>query len=193
MMRRECAGTRNTDQENMPAIQIRPAVATDMPKLMGLDHSSSSEYVWQLELRRDAGQTVATFRDVKLPRPIPLTYPHDPYALGDEWIDMAMVFVALAGPDPVGYACLAERYSAAAWVTDLVVAPNWRRRGVASALIDSGKEWAGERRLRRLFLEMQSKNQGAIRLAQKHGFEFCGYNDHYYTTQDVALFFARAV
>jgi hypothetical protein len=40
---------------------------------------------------------------------------------------------------------------------------------------------------------MQSKNQPAIRLAQKHGYEFCGYNDHYYMTQDVALFFAKAL
>ncbi|MGE5074141.1 MAG: GNAT family N-acetyltransferase [Anaerolineae bacterium] len=177
----------------MPSIQVRPAVGTDVPKLMGLDHAASSEYVWQLELRRDAGQTVATFREVKLPRPISLSYPHDPYALGDEWLNMSMVFVALAGPDPVGYACLIERTPSAAWVADLVVTPNWRRRGVASAMIDSAKEWAGKQGLRRLFLEMQSKNQGAIRLAQKHGFEFCGYNDHYYTTQDVALFFARAV
>jgi ribosomal protein S18 acetylase RimI-like enzyme len=44
-----------------------------------------------------------------------------------------------------------------------------------------------------MFLEMQAKNLPAIRLAQGHGYEFCGYNDHYYLTQDVALFFARAL
>ena len=177
----------------MPAIQIRPVVATDVPHLMGIDHSSSSEYVWQLELRRDAGQIVATFRDVRLPRPIALTYPHDPFALGDEWTRMAGLFVALSGKDPVGYISLVDRPSAVAWVNDLVVAPSWRRRGVASALLDSAREWAEGRGLRRIFIEMQSKNQAAIRLAQKHGYEFCGYNDHYYSTQDVALFFARAV
>src|SRR5512142_799942 len=177
----------------MTAIQIRPVVATDLPALMGIDHSSSSEYVWQLELRRDAGQVTASFRDVRLPRPITLTYPHNPFALADEWTSMSAVLAALSGKDPVGYATLIERPSAAAWVTDLVVARPWRRRGVAGALLDSAREWADQRGHRRLFLEMQSKNQGAIRLAQKHGFEFCGYNDHYYTTQDVALFFARTV
>lgn len=177
----------------MPSIQIRPVVATDLPSLMGIDHSSKSEYVWQLELRRDPGQVMATFRDVKLPRPIALTYPHDPYALADEWTAKSAMLVALSEKDPVGYGVLVERQSAAAWITDLVVAPSWRRRGVASALLDSAREWAEQRGHRRLFLEMQSKNQPAIRLAQKHGFEFCGYNDHYYTTQDVALFFARAV
>ncbi len=177
----------------MPAIQIRPVVATDLAALMGIDHSSSSEYVWQLELRRDAGQTVATFRDVRLPRPITLTHPRDPYALADEWTNMSLVLAALSGKDPVGYVALIEWPPSVAWVTDLVVAPTWRRRGIASALLESAREWAEQHGQRRLFLEMQSKNQAAIHLAQKHGFEFCGYNDHYYPTQDVALFFARAI
>jgi ribosomal protein S18 acetylase RimI-like enzyme len=177
----------------MPAIQIRPVVATDLPALMGIDHSSSSEYVWQLELRRQAGETVASFRDVRLPRPITLMYPRDPFALGDQWPRMAALLVGLAGKDPVGYIGLDERPPSAAWVTDLVVTPSWRRRGVAGAMLDSAREWAEQQGYRRIFLEMQSKNQAAIRLVQKHGYEFCGYNDHYYSTQDVALFFARAV
>ncbi len=177
----------------MPAIQIRQVVAGDLPRLMGMDHSSSSEYVWQLELRRDAGQTVATFRDVRLPRPIKLTYPRDPFSLADLWKHMALLLVGLADEEPVGYVGALEQPPSAAWITDLAVAPAWRRRGVATALLDAAREWSDQRGHRRIFLEMQSKNQPAIRLAQKHGFEFCGYNDHYYVTQDVALFFARAV
>ncbi|HTP01771.1 MAG TPA: GNAT family N-acetyltransferase [Anaerolineales bacterium] len=177
----------------MPAIQIRTAVATDVPHLMGIDHSSSSEYVWQLELRRQSGEIVASFRDVRLPRPIALTYPHDPFALGDEWMHMAALLVALDGKDAVGYMGLTERPSSGVWVTDMVVTPAWRRQGVATALLESARAWTEQQEYRRMFLEMQSKNQPAIRLAQKHGFEFCGYNDHYYATQDVALFFVRAV
>ncbi|MGZ6316815.1 MAG: GNAT family N-acetyltransferase [Anaerolineales bacterium] len=177
----------------MAAFQIRPAVATDLSRLMGLDHSATSDYVWQLELRRDSGQILATFREVRLPRPIPLTYPHDPFSLGDEWPRKAVVFAALAEGDPVGYAALIENPSSAAWVTDLVVSSPWRRQGVAGTLLDSARDWAQQRNYRRLFLEMQSKNYPAIRLAQKHGYEFCGYNDHYYTTQDITLFFARAM
>src|SRR5512143_4297784 len=99
----------------MPAIQIRPVNAGDLPRLMGLDHSSNSEYVWQLELRREAGQTVATFRDVRLPRPIKLTYPRDPFALADIWKHMAMLFVAVGNGEPVGYRGLSALPRGAAW------------------------------------------------------------------------------
>ena len=177
----------------MSAIQIRPVVASDLPHLMGIDHSLTSEYVWQLELRRETGQIVATFRDVRLPRPISLTYPNNPFSLADEWTSKAIMYTALSGSDSIGYIALTERPASVAWVTDLVVAPNWRRHGVASALLTSAQEWGLERSHRRLFLETQSKNQPAIRLAQKHGYEFCGYNDHYYLSQDIALFFARAL
>ena len=174
-------------------VQIRPVIQTDLPRLMGMDHSISSEYVWQLELRRETGQIVAAFRDVRLPRPITLTYPNNPFSLADDWTRKALFLTAVSTAEPVGYICLTERPASVAWVTDLVVAPEWRRRGVASALLGAAQDWTLNRGHRRLFIEMQSKNQPAIRLAQKHGYEFCGYNDHYYLTQDVALFFARAL
>lgn len=178
----------------MPEIQIRPVVATDLPRLMGMDHSVGSEFVWQLELRRDSGQVVATFREARIPRPLTLIYPRNPYSLADEINDRALTLVALtAAGDPIAYLSVAERPVTIPWVNDLVVTPEWRRRGVAGALLTAVHEWGVGAGYRRLFIEMQAKNQAGIRLAQKHGYEFCGYNDHYYATQDVALFFARAL
>ena len=40
---------------------------------------------------------------------------------------------------------------------------------------------------------MQSKNFPAICFAQKHGLNFCGYNDRYYHNQDLALFFGMVL
>ena len=68
----------------MTDFQLRPTVASDLPRLMALDHSTRSEYVWQLDLRRDTGQYIANFREVRLPRSIAVAYPHDPFSLADE-------------------------------------------------------------------------------------------------------------
>ena len=178
----------------MAVFEIRPAVANDIPRLIALDHSTTSDYVWQLELRRETAQVSATFREVRLPRTVDVKYPRDPSALSDEWKRRDAVLVAMKDDILVGYVCaVEERASTVAWVTDLVVMPEFRRKGAASALLMAAQDWALERGVRRLILEMMSKNQGCIRLAQKFGYEFCGYNDQYYPTQDVALFFGRAL
>jgi RimJ/RimL family protein N-acetyltransferase len=176
------------------SFEIRPANASDILRLMALDHSSVSDYVWQLELRRESGQVSASFREVRLPRSIEVKYPRIPASLADEWAHRDIVMVALDEGVPIGYLCaVVEQASSIAWVTDVVVTPTQRRKGAASALLTAMQTWASERGVRRLILEMQSKNQAYIRLAQKFGFEFCGYNDQYYPTQDVALFFGRAI
>ncbi len=176
----------------MSDIQLRPTVATDLSRLMGFDHSIKSDSVWQLELRRENGQVTSTFREVRLPRTIAVAYPHNPFALADDWVRKSMMYTAFIGQDPVGYICLLERGTASVvWVTDLVVNAASRRQGVGAALLAAGQEWAASRSHRRLILEMQAKNLPAIRLAQKLGYEFCGYNDQHYINQDVAVFFAK--
>ncbi len=178
----------------MASFETRIANANDIPRLMAIDHSCLSDYVWQLELRREAGQVSATFREVRLPRSVEVKYPRNPTALADGWMRRDMVLVAVRGGNPIGYLCAAlENASSLARVTDLVVASEQRRKGAASALLTATQAWALERGVHRLILEMQSKNQAYIRLAQKFGYDFCGYNDQYYLTQDVALFFGRTV
>lgn len=178
----------------MPPFEIRPASVGDIPRLIVLDHSCQSDYVWQLELRREASQVVAGFREVRLPRTIEVKYPRNPSTLSDEWMRRDVSLVALDEGNPIGYICVIVEYASdVAWVTDLVVSPIQRRKGAASALLTAAQAWAAERSIRRFILEMQSKNQAYIRLAQKFGYEFCGYNDQYYSTQDVTLFFGRTI
>lgn len=178
----------------MALFEIRPAIATDISHLMAIDHSCMSNYVWQLELRREPGQVTANFREVRLPRSISVAYPRNPSSLGDEWKHRGAVMVALHEKAPIGYICVTEEQtSSLAWVTDIVVAPDHRRKGAASALLTGAQAWASARNVHRLILEMQSKNQACIHLALKFGYEFCGYNDQYYPTQDVALFFGRVL
>jgi GNAT superfamily N-acetyltransferase len=161
---------------------------------MTIDHSSTSDYVWQLDLRKENGQVFAGFREVRLPRPVQVAYPRDHRSLADEWTKRSAILVALAGNALVGYTCIMEQsHRTTAWVTDLVVHAANRRQGVGSALLTATWDWASSRGDRGIFLEMSSKSYPAIRLALKMGFEFCGYNDQYYVTKDVALFFGRTL
>ena len=174
--------------------EVRPAVATDIPHLMTIDHVCKSDYVWQLDLRREGEQVNIGFREVRLPRSVDVLYPRNPATLAEDWTRRDLTLIALDTGKTIGYACASEdRPSAVARVTDLVVVPESRRKGAASALLVAVQAWAVERGVQRLVLEMQSKNHACIRFAQKIGFEFCGYNDQYYATRDVALFFAKTI
>lgn len=175
----------------MEAFRVRPVVNADLPQLTALDHSSTSDHVWQLELRRDprGNQVSATFREVRLPRPVGLAYPNDPSLLADSWKRKALLIAAAAGSDVIGYLALAQPRAGVGWITDLVVAPAWRRKGAASALLHEAHQWCAAQGDQKIFFEMQSKNYPALMLAQKHGYEFCGYNDRYYSNQDITLLF----
>jgi GNAT superfamily N-acetyltransferase len=176
----------------MPEIEIRPAVSTDIQALVNLAHSYQTNYVWQMDRTMEDGQVIARFREVRLPRLVRVEYPNPGTWLLEGWKQQPALLVAVFAGDPVGYICLTEQLSAgSAWVKDLVVGEKLRRKGIATALLLAAQDWAGQHRYRRLILEMQSKNNPAIRMALKLGYDFCGYNDHYYANQDIALFFAR--
>jgi GNAT superfamily N-acetyltransferase len=105
-----------------------------------------------------------------------------------------LFLIAVREGHSVGYVgAVEEPASSLVRVMDLVVSASSRRQGVGSALLTAVQAWALERGARRVLLDMQAKNHPCIRLAQKLGYEFCGYNDRYYPTQDVALFFGRAL
>ncbi len=174
----------------MEGLTVRPAVSSDIPDLIALDHNYSTDHVWQMDLRRSPEEVAATFRQVRLPRPMRVIYPRDPKGLADDWTRRLGVFVAEQGDARRGYLALAEgTVQGAAWVSDLVVGLRDRRRGVATRLLAGAWDWCRQQGLKRIFLEMQSKNYPAICLARKLGFVFSGYSDHYYPSEDIALFF----
>lgn len=175
----------------MEGIAIRQAISSDIPELIALDHSYSTDHVWQMEYHQSRDEIGTTFREVRLPRPMRVPYPREPQRLADEWTKRGAVLVAELAEIRRGYAVLMPGTAqGSGWVTDLVVGLRDRRQGVGSRLLAAAWEWCRPRGLERLFLEMQSKNYPGIRLAHKMGFVFSGYSDHYYPSQDIALFFS---
>jgi ribosomal protein S18 acetylase RimI-like enzyme len=177
----------------MPQIEIRPAGNTDWPTLARMEHGYQTNYVWQMERVSEDGRVGASFREIRLPRAMSVEYPHTAQQMLEDW-EKKPTFVLKAYLDEqmVGYLRLDPSSSPrTAWITDMVVRPDTRRKGIASGLVLAAQEWAAERRCRRILLEMQSKNFPAICLAIKLGYEFCGYQDQYFANQDTALFFTR--
>jgi ribosomal protein S18 acetylase RimI-like enzyme len=178
----------------MPDIQVRTAVATDLSTLMAIDHSCQTDYVWQLETQIEENQIGAIFREIRLPRSVTVAYPRPVSSLAENWSRRSGVLVAVLGGRAVGYIRANDGiFPRTAWILDLVVTPQFRRQGIARSLVMAVQSWAVERDNQRALLEMPSKNNPAIRFAKNLGYDFCGYNDQYYLTQDIALFFARFI
>lgn len=178
----------------MPEVQIRPAIAADLPILMAMDHSCQTDYVWQMDVLHENGQAGAVFREIRLPRSITVPYPRPVATLFESWNRRSGMLVAMIGKEVVGYIRMNDAIIPhTAWLTDMVVSPRFRRQGVGLTLVLAAQSWAVERENKRALIEMSSKNHPAICLARKLGYEFCGYNDQYYDTQDIALFFGHSI
>ena len=66
-------------------------------------------------------------------------------------------------------------------INNLAVLPEYRRRGIASALLEELRKIAEEKELAFLTLEVRSSNEAAIALYAKHGYRQAGRRKNYYT------------
>jgi ribosomal protein S18 acetylase RimI-like enzyme len=173
----------------MPEIEIRPAISSDLPVLFKLDHSVETTHVWQMDSNSDQNEIVTRFREIRLPRPVRLDYFKDPHDLADTWTRKSLFLVGSVGGQPIAYLTIEIEESKIARITDLVVNEKNRKQGIATALLLASCEWLGQRKIRRVVLEMQAKNHAAIQLARKLGYEYCGYCDDYFANHDIGIFF----
>lgn len=176
----------------MPEIGIRTFRLEDREALRNFEQEYQTDHVWQMERSFEPGDFSLRFRETRLPRVIRVETPKVVIWDDEKSLEQLSGLVAILADSPVGYVLFSvQRDSQAVRVVDLIVRKRHRHQGIGSALVLAAQEWASRNKMKRIILEMQSKNFPAIRFAQKLGFEFCGYNDQYYANQDIALFFAR--
>lgn len=178
----------------MPEIDIRSANPDDIESLTAFEHGYYSEYVWQMSLDLSNETSQAEFRRIRLPRRVFVPYPRKKETIFTE-LDQAEAFlIADIQQQPVGYIKVkSEREENVARVTDMAVSGPMRRQGIASGLLLAAMDLISYRNFQTLLLEMQIKNFPAIEMAKKLGFKFCGFRDHYFPNQEMALFFSRYV
>lgn len=173
---------------------IRPAELVDLKACLDIDHSYVTDHVWQMEESEGSGEVTVIFRTARLPRSMQVKYPKDYDNLLESWRRGECFLVAEEDGKTCGYLDLSvQSWHLTGWIDHLAVAKDYRRRGIGSTLVKKAVTWARQQGLRKLMLEIQTKNYPAIRFCQKNGFAFCGFNDRYYTNQDIALFFARSI
>lgn len=175
-------------------LTVRSATPADYEMCQLLDHSCSTDFVWQMILDKNEDMLQIAFRPARLPRSMKVLYPRTGEALVQSWQLHACFLVSELDGEVVGYVNVREEASQeTAWVADLIVDQPHRLRGVGTALLRGAQHWALERELRRLIVETQTKNYPAICFLHKRGLIFCGYNDLYYPNQDIAVFFGQAL
>jgi len=161
---------------------------------LALDHSYATDYVWQVDIREDSDDMQVRFRVVRLPRIMTVDYPRDRASLASSWEKRDCFLVAAADDVVLGYVNMrVDSVRTKGWIQDLVVGRPFRRRRIGSALLEQAARWAKLRQVDHLTLEMQTKNHPGITFAESQGFIFCGFNDHYYTNQDIAVFFGKSL
>jgi ribosomal protein S18 acetylase RimI-like enzyme len=171
---------------------VRNASLADLNRCLPIDGSYTTEHVWQMYIEEKETETRnISFRTMRLPRPMNVSYPREPEYLVGNWQKGDCFLVAEDAGQIVGYLDMTvEAWHKSGWINNLVVAKERRRQGIGTTLLRAAMRWAEARSVRTIMLETQTKNYPAMSFYQKHGFVFSGFNDHYYTNQDIALFFA---
>jgi len=171
---------------------VRLATLADMNACLSLDHDCVTDHVWQMKVHEAESQVSVTFYTVRLPRRMQAAYPRNLEQLAEDWQRGEGFLVAEVDGEVRGYVdLLADPWHQIGWVTNLAVDRGYRRRGIGTALMHHARQWARKQGLQALLVEATTKNYPALCFYQKLGFQFCGFNDHYYPNQDIALFFVR--
>lgn len=173
---------------------VRPASLADLNACLMLDHACVTDHVWQMRAEDSESEVRVAFQTVRLPRRMRAEYPRQLDQLVEDWQRGEGFLVAEVDSEVRGYVdVLALPWQGMGWMANLAVERGYRRQGIGRALVRHARQWAREQGLQVILAEATTKNYPALCFYQKLGFQFCGFNDHYYPNQDIALFFAQSL
>jgi GNAT superfamily N-acetyltransferase len=109
-------------------------------------------------------------------------------ALVRESVERRELLVADALGQPVGLVAYRTDWFQCTFITLVVVAESWRRRGVARALVEAVEQCS---RSPRLFSSTEETNSGAIQMHRALGFASSGYIDNLPQGYRELLFYKR--
>ena len=183
------------------AYLIRQGTESDLVACRALDHSFSTQYVWQLAVRDESESPAIRFHQVRLPRALDFEN-LPPSSLLHRAIQPPQLM--LVAEERVGGAArilgyltmIPEAAQALIRVTHFIVTRTRRGEGIGSNLLDAAEACSraiaeNQAGIQRIRIETQSTNYPAIRYLLRSGFTFSGYDEHYYANGEIAVFFSR--
>jgi ribosomal protein S18 acetylase RimI-like enzyme len=175
---------------------IRDGLESDIPVCLDLDHHYETNLVWQMTVDEKPGHWQIGFLDQHLPRTLETEYQASEARLhfvlpADQCF---LVAVTRDTNEVLGYLSMRnELVYGIARIHDIVVSLPFRRQRIGTRLLTIARQWAKEHGLKQLVIEAATQNFPGILFAQQSGFGFCGYNDHYFPNQDIAVFFSQSL
>lgn len=180
-----------------PSYLIRDAIASDIPACLALEHGYETEHVWQMRMHEDPpGQTQITFNKERLPRTLAIDYPADEALMRQMLPHEQCFLVASKREDDTVLAYLLMSHDPIyrrAHIHDVVVSQAYRHQKIGLRLMSISHKWAREKACLHLSAQVQTRNYPGIQFCQKAGLVFCGFNDHYFPNQDIAVFFGQSL
>ena len=179
---------------NLPFV-IRDGIEADIDDCLSIDHTYTTDYVWQVQIERDdPNYYQMTFRTERLPRTLEASYTPAPERIKLALPDNHCFLVAAErdGSSVLGYCVMSqEQTHRLAIIHDLVIDRTYRRSRIGSKLLSIARRWATHHQLQRLLIEVHTRNHPAIVFCQASGFTFFVYNERYSDQQEIAIFFGQ--
>jgi ribosomal protein S18 acetylase RimI-like enzyme len=171
-------------------MHIRSANLSDTERCQELDAAYMTDCVWRMEEQANEEMACVTFHRVHMPRQMLVPYPRRLDTLREDWQRHECFLVAEDLGQIVGFLdMLAHRWRWRAQIEHLVVDRAHRGRGVGSRLLLAAKRWARGSQMQAINAVLQSKNDPAISLFRRHGYQFHGFLDDYYDNGDIGIAF----
>ena len=172
-------------------ISVRQASSLDLTRIKSIDISSTTDYVWQMDLKEEETNINVVFRRTRLPRSIELDFRDEIENLDKQVSQHSIILVAESGGKLCGFLSV-DKYPSqeSGIIYSLAVDKKMRRKGVATSMLATAKEWCTRLGLNRLIIVTQSRNYPVIAFCRNNGYVYCGYNDSHYSNQDIAVFFS---
>jgi len=172
-------------------ISVRQANSRDLYMIGNIDMSNTTDYVWQMDFKEEDKNISIVFRRTRLPRSIDLDFTELIQNLDKQIHQFSVVLVAESLGRLCGFVAIDKDISQeSGTITLFAVDKRMRRKGIATSMLAAAKEWCIRLGLNRLIIVTQSRNYPSISFCVSNGYSYCGYNDSYYSNQDIAVFFS---